>query len=117
MMLFIILGISTTNAESEQLITAGQEVFKRCQACHEIEPGLHIFGPSLAAVVGRKAGGLDDYDYSKSLENMDYIWTKNELKLFLSAPSQNYIAGTKMIFPGFTDEAKVNALIAYLNSI
>ena len=35
---------------------AGRQVFRKCQACHSMEPGKNILGPSLANVLGRKAG-------------------------------------------------------------
>jgi nitrite reductase (NO-forming) len=35
---------------------AGRQVFKKCQACHSLEPGKTILGPSLAGIVGRKSG-------------------------------------------------------------
>lgn len=33
---------------------AGRQVFKKCQACHSLEPGKTILGPSLAGIVDRK---------------------------------------------------------------
>lgn len=117
MILVIGFSMSRAYAENDQLVAAGKNVFSRCQACHEVEPGLHIFGPSLSGVIGRKVGDIDDYDYSKSLEAMDFVWNPVRLKELLSAPAQNMLPGTKMIFPGFSDESKVDALIAYLQTI
>jgi cytochrome c2 len=38
---------------------AGKTVFaNQCASCHTTEVGKNGFGPSLAAVLGRKAGGL-----------------------------------------------------------
>ncbi len=34
---------------------AGRQVFKKCQACHSLEPGKTILGPSLTGIVGRKS--------------------------------------------------------------
>ena len=34
---------------------AGRQVFKKCQACHSLELGKTILGPSLAGIVGRKS--------------------------------------------------------------
>jgi hypothetical protein len=36
--------------------SAGRLVFRKCQACHSIDPGKDMLGPSLAGVIGRKAG-------------------------------------------------------------
>jgi nitrite reductase (NO-forming) len=35
---------------------AGRQVFKKCQACHSLESGKIILGPSLGGIVGRKSG-------------------------------------------------------------
>jgi cytochrome c len=38
----------------------GAVVFRQCAACHSLEPGLHLTGPSLARIFGRKAGMMGD---------------------------------------------------------
>lgn len=43
--------------------THGKQVFMQCQACHSIEAGKNMIGPSLAAVVGRKAGSIAGFAY------------------------------------------------------
>jgi nitrite reductase (NO-forming) len=35
---------------------AGRLVFRKCQACHSMEPGKALLAPSLTGIVGRKAG-------------------------------------------------------------
>ena len=35
---------------------AGRLVFRKCQVCHSMEPGKNLLGPSLAGIMGRKAG-------------------------------------------------------------
>ena len=42
---------------------AGRLVFRKCQACHSMEPGKALLGPSLAGIVGRKAGTEANYNY------------------------------------------------------
>ncbi len=34
----------------------GAQLFQQSAACHSVEPGGHLTGPSLACVWGRKAG-------------------------------------------------------------
>src|SRR5262249_44162792 len=43
---------------------AGRQVFRKCQACHSMEPGKNMLGPSLAGLLGRKAGSESGYNYS-----------------------------------------------------
>ena len=70
---------STGNAEVEKVdivallalgdVTSGEKIFKKCAACHSINKGgKNNIGPALYNVVGRKAGEVSDYKYSKALE-------------------------------------------------
>ena len=52
-------------------ITLGEKIFKKCAACHSIvKGGKNKIGPALYNVVGRKAGDVTDYKYSKALAHM-----------------------------------------------
>src|SRR5262249_36908902 len=51
---------ATPNAMSGDA-AAGRQVFRKCQACHSLEPGKNMLGPSLADVIGRKAGTEPGY--------------------------------------------------------
>ena len=35
---------------------AGRQIFRKCQACHSLDPGKNLVGPSLAGIIGKKAG-------------------------------------------------------------
>src|SRR5689334_7329083 len=46
----------------------GQRVFQNCAACHSLEPGKNMTGPSLANLWNRKAGTQHDFSrYSAAL--------------------------------------------------
>jgi nitrite reductase (NO-forming) len=47
---------------------AGRQVFKKCQACHSLDAGKTILGPSLAGIVGRKSGAEPNFSYSPALK-------------------------------------------------
>jgi nitrite reductase (NO-forming) len=34
----------------------GQKVFRKCRACHSLDPGRNMIGPSLGGIIGRKPG-------------------------------------------------------------
>ncbi len=92
----------------------GAALFKRCRACHAVVKGRNKIGPSLYGVVGRKAGSLPDYPYSKALRNADWVWTKEMLDKWIAGPKA-VLPGTKMIFPGLPkaqDRADVIAFLA-----
>jgi len=97
-----------------QDVAAGEKQFIVCRACHQIGPtAKNSVGPVLNGVVGRKAGTYPDYNYSTANKNSDLIWNEDTLRTYLANP-QAVVKGTKMIFPGIKDPAKVNDVIAYL---
>ena len=44
------------------------------------------------------------------------VWDDDNLSAFLVDPA-GFLPGTKMVFPGLTDEADVTNLLAYLASV
>ena len=65
---------------------AGEDVFKKkCATCHTVEEGKHRTGPSLAGVVGRKAGSTDFKRY-KGLEGADFVWDETLLIEYIGDP-------------------------------
>jgi cytochrome c len=47
----------------------GAELFQQCMACHSVQRGEHLTGPSLASVAGRKAGTAQGFQrYSDALK-------------------------------------------------
>ena len=65
----------------------GEKVFRKCMACHSLKEGQHRVGPSLAGVVGRKAGSADGYNRYKGLKDADWTWTEDELIAYLEDPT------------------------------
>lgn len=93
---------------------AGETIFKRyCAVCHSVEPGQNKIGPSLAGVVGRKAGRVADYSYTEANKNSGLTWTEAELDKYLTDPRQ-VVPGTKMLFAGLKNADDRKAVIAYL---
>jgi len=106
-------------AADPALIEAGESVFKKCKACHQIGEGAkNRSGPALNGIVGRAAGSVDGFKYSKPLmakAEEGLVWTNESLAEFLAAP-KSYIKGTKMSFAGLKKEDDLTAIIAYLAS-
>ncbi|MBV8525155.1 MAG: cytochrome c family protein [Acetobacteraceae bacterium] len=97
-----------------QDVAAGEKQFAVCKACHQIGPNAkNGVGPELNGVVGRKAGSVSGYNYSPANKNSGLTWDEATLTKYLQNP-QEVVKGTKMIFPGIKDEAKVKDVIAYL---
>ena len=94
----------------------GEKVFKKCSACHMIASGgKNMIGPNLWSVIGRTAGSVNDYKYSKAMIAYGKEWTFEEMNSYLIKP-QAYIKGTKMAFAGLRKEKDRASVILYLNS-
>jgi len=96
-------------------IATGKLVFRKCQACHSLEPGKNGLGPSLAGVIGKKASGVPNYNYSPAMKGSNLTWDVATLDAYLSDP-QKLVPGNKMPFPGLKTENERNAVIAFLAS-
>ena len=97
-------------------LTHGEKVFKKCSACHMIASnGKNMIGPYLWGVIGRTAGSVSDYKYSKAMVAYAKQWNFEEMNGYLIKP-QAYVKGTKMAFAGLRKEKDRASVILYLNS-
>jgi len=94
---------------------AGRLVFRKCQVCHSLEPGKNILGPSLAGVIGRKAGSEPSFNYSAAMKSANIAWTAATLDQYLADPAK-VVPGNKMPFPGLKTDHDRADVIAYLAS-
>jgi cytochrome c len=90
--------------------------FTQCKACHSVEPGKNGVGPSLAGIVGRKAGTVTGFAYSEANKASGLTWDEATLDTYLTAPMK-VMPGTKMSYAGLADAAKRKDLIEYLKTL
>ncbi len=96
-------------------VADGEKVFKKCAACHSIaKGGSNKIGPALYNVLGRPAGSLPDYKYSKAMVAHGKIWTAEEMNGFLIKP-KDWIKGTKMSYAGLKSAEERAAVIVFMN--
>jgi cytochrome c len=94
----------------------GEKVFKKCSACHMIaSDGKNMIGPNLWSVIGRTAGSVSDYKYSKAMVAYGKEWTFEEMNSYLIKP-QAYVKGTKMAFAGLRKEKDRASVILFMNA-
>ncbi|PIW26736.1 MAG: MFS transporter [Rhodospirillales bacterium CG15_BIG_FIL_POST_REV_8_21_14_020_66_15] len=103
---------------------AGKKVFRKCASCHDIDSARNKVGPSLKGVLGRTAGAVDGFKYSKAFQaanGMGLKWTDRTLKAFVADPKsfvKDRIGGdkgrTRMAFAGLRKEQEVEDLLAYI---
>ena len=94
---------------------AGAKSFVACKACHVTTAGVNRIGPSLHAVVGRKAGSIPNFQYSSANKNSGITWSEAKLFEYLEAP-QKIVPGTKMSYPGMKNPQDRANVIAYLKT-
>jgi cytochrome c2 len=96
---------------------AGQAVFRsQCSICHSVQPGRNMIGPSLAGIVGRKAGQQPDFHYSAANKGSGITWDAATLDRYLTSP-QAVVPHTIMTYGGLKDATKRANLIAYLATV
>ncbi len=92
----------------------GEEVFKKCRACHQIgETAKNGVGPLMNAIIGRKSGLIEGFNYSEANKNSGLTWDKATFLNYIKDPKAA-MPGTKMAFAGVKDEKDAADLFAYL---
>ena len=85
----VIVATVLGSVSPSQIARAGddpnQAQFARsCGNCHATEPGARQrLGPNLAGVYGRKAGQLEDFNFSAALASADWTWDSESLNKWL----------------------------------
>jgi cytochrome c len=93
----------------------GKQAFAQCSACHSID-GSNGVGPPLSGVVGRKAGSVAGFRYSRAMKGSNIVWDEKSLDAFVSDP-QKVVPGNVMPFAGVADAKQRADLIAYLQKL
>ena len=92
----------------------GEQVFKRCVACHTIDKGgSNGIGPNLHGVVGRPVASHAGFSYSGAMKARGGVWDEPALDTYLEAPMKA-LPGTRMAFAGVIDPTDRKALILFL---
>ena len=113
----VLFVLVAPNAWSAGDAARGATVFQACAACHSTTPGVHMTGPSLARVWGRKAGTAPGFSrYSEAMKHADVVWNAAALDRWLTNPDA-FIPGTTMTFPGVRDSQPRQDVIAYLHAV
>jgi cytochrome c len=100
-----------------ELAAAGEAVFRRCSACHQVGPeAQNRVGPVLNEVIGRTAGTVEGFRYSNAMTEAGeggLVWTEEEMYAYLENPRQK-VPGTNMAFAGLRDSDERLAVIEYI---
>ncbi len=113
-LIFAFFTLFTSLPVSAQDSAAGEKVFVKCRACHQIgENARNAVGPNLNGLIGRHSGSVEGYSYSDANKNSGLTWDEATFRDYIKNPRAK-IPGTKMIFVGLQNETEIDSLIAYL---
>ncbi|MEM9029096.1 MAG: c-type cytochrome [Pseudomonadota bacterium] len=127
-----VLAFAPTAAFAQGDAKKGERAFKRCAACHKVGPkARNGVGPMLNDLIGRKAGTVEKYKYSKlnlAAGEAGLEWTEENLMAYLVDPSKflkEYLKAngaadkakgrSKMVFKLRKEDDRQN-VIAYLKT-
>lgn len=112
----LVLSIVASPALGEGDSVKGARAFGACAACHSMEPGGHLTGPSLAGVWGRQAASAQGFArFSPALKRAQIVWNESSLDAWL-ANLQKVAPGNHMLFGGIADADIRANLVAYLRA-
>lgn len=114
LMAWLTLAALPHPAEAAGNPAAGERIFLRCRACHQIgETAKNTVGPKLNGLLGRQAGSIEGYSYSAANKNSGILWDEATFRDYIKAP-QVKIPGTKMTFPGLKSDPEIDDIVAFL---
>lgn len=94
---------------------AGKMTFGQCATCHSTEAGKNRAGPSLAAVVGRKAASIEGFAYSDAMKASGITWSEAKIYQFIENPAR-VVPDTQMYFQGLPTAQDRANVVAYLKN-
>lgn len=109
----LLLAFLPAAAAADSGAAHGERLYAACVPCHQLSAQSSRSGPSLLGVVGRRAGSLEDFRFSRAMAGSGVTWTEEALDAFLENP-QATVKGTRMPFAGIRDPADRAALVSYL---
>ena len=103
----LILAFTGTIAFAEGDPAKGEKVFRKCKSCHMITSEDEVFvkggktGPNLYGIIGRQAGSLEGFKYSKILAakgEEGLKWDEKSLAEYTQDPTKFLGERSKMTF-------------------
>lgn len=95
---------------------AGEQVFKKCTACHNADKGgANALGPNLWGVLGEPIGKGHGFPFSPALSGVGGTWNWDNMSAWLASPKK-FAPGTKMTFAGLSNPQDRANVIAFLNA-
>jgi cytochrome c len=95
----------------------GEAAFKRqCTICHATQAGQNKVGPSMAGIVGRKAGTIQGFQYSDAMKGSNITWDIDTLSKYIADPKA-VVPNGKMVFAGVKKPEDVQLILEYIKTL
>jgi cytochrome c len=107
--------IGAASADEPQ---SGQQVFERhCRTCHGGARADVPIGPSLAGIIGTKAGTQASGVHSRAAIESGIVWDRESLRRFLSEPPRDPPVPGPLMRTRVEDPKELESLLDYLESL
>lgn len=94
----------------------GEQVFRKCAACHNADPGGgNALGPALHGVMGAAIAAKPGFAYSPALKEVGGSWGWDNMSAWLANPRQ-FAPQNKMTFAGLSNPQERADVMLFLNS-
>ena len=103
--------LANSKSNSRVNINLGRQLYGRCMGCHSFE--YHRTGPKHCGILGRKAGTVEGFRFSKAMQAADIVWTQETLDTFLKNP-RKMVKGNSMPYAGVKSDADRRNLVAFI---
>lgn len=108
-------ALSLGACDSQPPANSAKALFKKkCSTCHSLQPGKHKVGPSLAGIMGRKAGSTSFTKY-KALKDADFTWDIETIDGWIADPKK-FIGKPTAMTVKVKNEKDRKAIIEYLTN-
>lgn len=117
LILLLLAAAAPHKAHAAGDVDKGKDVFAtECAECHSVRDGKNKKGPTMFAVLGRKAGVVADATYSDALKASGIVWTADKIDAYVTAPKK-LVPGGKMKYDGLASAGERADLLAYLATV
>jgi cytochrome c len=112
-----LIFLAASGAMADVDIANGKKIAKKCMVCHTLtQGGKTRLGPNLYGILGKPAGKVSDFKYSKAMASSGLVWDRATFSDFIANPKK-VIQGTKMSFRGIKKAAQRADLLAYFETL
>lgn len=85
-----------------------------CRTCHALDAGDNRLGPSLHAIVGKKAGTTEGYQFSSAMKSAGFEWSKEKLAAFIDNPEAVVPGNNMKPYAGVKEQSHKDAIVDFL---